>query len=261
MSTLPEPTITLDLDLTNPGHFFACCGLLELADRMWPGAEGWFDGGRFLITGVGTLPELIEALTACPLTAENPKDAMESPLVIGPPFGDLRLDWWQRERSLKVWAGSMRGVRIAEAMRAAIGELRADAGLLNASGTVYVPNQPRLWKNKVEPFYYDGRRGANATSLNIGLAPDALKMTTSAFPAVEFLTLVGLQRFRPRPTDWPRVFDYTAWDRRAEPLVAAVLTSGAVSSDAAPCFRFECGFRTDQRKHKAFLPASPIHEL
>ena len=37
-----KPNITVNVDVTNPGQFFACCGLLELADRLWPGAEGWF---------------------------------------------------------------------------------------------------------------------------------------------------------------------------------------------------------------------------
>ena len=47
----PEPSITVKVNVTNPGQFFACCGLLELADRLWPGAEGWFDGsgGEFRI--------------------------------------------------------------------------------------------------------------------------------------------------------------------------------------------------------------------
>ena len=30
--------IRIPVKLTNPGQFFACCGLLELADRLWPGA-------------------------------------------------------------------------------------------------------------------------------------------------------------------------------------------------------------------------------
>ena len=40
-----QPVIQIPVDLTNPGQFFACCGLLELADRLWPGTEGWFDEG------------------------------------------------------------------------------------------------------------------------------------------------------------------------------------------------------------------------
>lgn len=39
---IPEPTISVNVDIANPGQFFACCGLFELAQRVWPGAEGWF---------------------------------------------------------------------------------------------------------------------------------------------------------------------------------------------------------------------------
>ncbi len=44
-------TIRIDMDPTNPGQFFACCGLLELANRLWGEAEGWFenDKGNFCI--------------------------------------------------------------------------------------------------------------------------------------------------------------------------------------------------------------------
>jgi CRISPR-associated protein Csb3 len=43
MKTTPAPTIRLHLDPTNTGQFLACCGILELADRAWGGAEGWFE--------------------------------------------------------------------------------------------------------------------------------------------------------------------------------------------------------------------------
>ena len=42
-----EPKIRVNVDPTNPGQFFACCGLLELADRLAPGTEGWFAKDRF----------------------------------------------------------------------------------------------------------------------------------------------------------------------------------------------------------------------
>src|SRR5689334_2697577 len=52
------------VDLANPGQYFACCGLLELAHRMWPGAEGWFEGGYFRVRG-GLGAELFAALRGC----------------------------------------------------------------------------------------------------------------------------------------------------------------------------------------------------
>lgn len=47
--TQPRSNINVNVDVTNPGQFFACCGLLELADRLWPGAEGWFENLGFSI--------------------------------------------------------------------------------------------------------------------------------------------------------------------------------------------------------------------
>jgi len=71
----PEPNIRIKVDVTNPGQFFACCGLLELADRLRPGAEGWFDqvSRRFcLCTSTGGLPldahELLKSLIDCEIT-------------------------------------------------------------------------------------------------------------------------------------------------------------------------------------------------
>src|SRR5581483_4448811 len=40
--TLPAADINLDVNLRNPGQFFACCGVLELAGRIWPESEEWF---------------------------------------------------------------------------------------------------------------------------------------------------------------------------------------------------------------------------
>ena len=65
----PEPNITVNVDVTNPGQFFACCGLLELADRLWPAAEGWFEEETrdFRIACKGTLPELLAQLSSATL--------------------------------------------------------------------------------------------------------------------------------------------------------------------------------------------------
>jgi CRISPR-associated protein Csb3 len=56
MSPAGEASISVRVDPTNPGQFFACCGLLELADRLWGGAEGWFDqaASNFLIRSTAT---------------------------------------------------------------------------------------------------------------------------------------------------------------------------------------------------------------
>ena len=59
-------SFSVNVDPTNPGQFFACCGLLELADRLWPGAEGCFakEDREFTITRGGTLRGLLAAAKA-----------------------------------------------------------------------------------------------------------------------------------------------------------------------------------------------------
>jgi len=117
------------------------------------------------------------------------------------------------------------------------------------------PKQNRKPKKR-EPFYFDARRGANALSLDIGFAPDSLKLTSVAYPAVESMCLVGLQRCRPIPTNSQRVFDYFVWNTPLPTTVVPAAVAGY--SEHGQGFRFENAFRTDQRKHKAFNPATPL---
>jgi hypothetical protein len=219
-------TIRINVDATNPGQFFACCGLLELADRLWERAEGWFGNKEFCISGKGNLADLITAISIANLTQIDPDDNTSSPIEFGAPFRPLRLDWWQDERAggkaLKVWAGTMESTRIARAMQHAMRDVKfQSADLLDIGVIAYDPDN--LTK-KVEPYYFDARRARNAHSRDIGFSPNDLQITTTAFPAVELLCLVGLQRCLPSRTDQPRVFDYCTW---VQPLPLNLLASVA----------------------------------
>jgi CRISPR-associated protein Csb3 len=122
---------------------------------------------------------------------------------------------------------------------------------------VYDPLEP---DKKVEPFYFDARRGASALPIDIGFSPDALPgMTNTTHPAVEYLCLVGLQRHRPMPGVAPRVFDYHTWTLPLDARVTPAAVCGVLRHVGGRRFRFENAFRTDQRKyHKAFTPATPL---
>lgn len=256
--------ISVKVDAGNPGQFFACCGLLELADRLWGDAEGWFAGGLFHLRSAMVpyplkLDELCQSVARVPLRQIDETNDTSSAVEIGAPFG-LRLDWWQDHRSggdrLKVWAGRMGSVRIARAMQSVLlrSEFQRD-GLLNEAAVVFDPAEP---DKKVEPFYFDARRGANSQPIDIGFSPDSLQMTSAAYPAVEFLCLVGLQRFRPAVTAKRRVFRYYTWKTALAPNIAVLAACGVLAQLIDRGFQFENAFRTDQRKHKAFNTATPI---
>lgn len=253
----PEPTIRVNVDPTNPGHFFACCGLLELADRLWEGAEGWFEGPLFIITCGGTLKSLIEQTAHADLVQLNMEDDTGSPVEIGQPFRPLRLDWWQDSlaggKQLKIWAGTMESFRIARAMQSTMkNNPFHSSGLLDVGMVAFDPDNR---EKKVEPFYFDARRGPNAHSRDVGFSPNDLQMTTSAFPAVEFLCLVGLQRCLPIKTTQPRVFDYFTWSEPLPVNIMAAAVTGSIPHIIDNRYRFENWFRTGQKKHKAFRSA------
>ena len=119
---------------------------------------------------------------------------------------------------------------------------------------VYEPGDPTT---KVEPFYFDARRGPNAHSRDVGFSPNDLGITTTASPAVEFLCLVGLQRALPRPVQGrSRFYDYYLWPQPLEASLLPAAVSGLLPGGTG--YRFESWFRTSQKKHKAFLKAQPL---
>jgi CRISPR-associated protein Csb3 len=278
MSQVPEPAIRVRVDPTNPGEFFACCGLLELADRLWGGVEAWFGDDSFLIKVDGAEASLFTLLSAAHdirlvETEENLNEEDQSEeqdgldrestaLTIVSPVS-LRLDWWA-DKSLKTWAGSMDARKIFLAMCNAIdahheNPLNQQQIVFDAAVETPVRAQGKHAKaKKREPFYFDGRRGAAAWSIDVGFSPDSLKLTTAACPAVEAMCFIGLQRCRPKPTVTPRVFDYYLWRVPLDIRIVPAAVCGLLPYVQNLGFRFENTFRTDQRKHKAFTPATPI---
>lgn len=241
--------IRVDVDLTNPGQFFGCCGVFELAQRLWPDATAHFEGTRFIVSA-GDLTELIDKTARAPLEVLEPGNQTSSALRLAGPF-ELRLDWWKWERGLKTWAGRMSVDRIAVSLQHDLPKT-LENGFFDDGHVVTGADG-----KKVEPYYFDGRRGANALPLDLGFSSDALSLETVAFSATEFFTLIGLQRFRPATTRL-RVYRYRAW-RAPLPITLAALATADALPVEGPLFQFESAFRTDQRKHKAFSPAVPVN--
>lgn len=306
--------ICVSLEPTNPGQFFACCGLLELADRLSPGADGWFSesGREFFIRtedDQASAARIIDTMSQVGLTGEltpdlqRERDALEAEkrrlrienksldkatevrrkelgtllragnILLGFPF-NLRLDWWQEDSDAnpKTWAGTQQVIRIAQSalvdtVRAFKSDQPFDFKCVMRPVTEKTSESEPATGNKrrraapskedkVEPFYFDSRHGANALPLDIGFSPDKLGMESKAFPAVELLCLVGLQRCRPLPTRTPSVFEYFTWLNPLPVTVASPAVAGAFGQRLG--YRFENAYRTDQRKHKGYLPATPF---
>lgn len=271
--------IQIPVDLTNPGQFFACCGLLELADRLWPGAEGWFDCDSFMIDCGGSLFDLLTRLsdsfvsnTMTPIQnerlkelssmskrdreridgADDEKKQLESlrrelPIVIEGQIS-LRIDWFTDEDSggsrFKTWAGQQSVIDIAQNMHRAI-----------------KPDED-VWTRKREiglPFNFDSDLGSQGSSLDIGFSFDPLagseltRIEGACKPTLEFLSFVGLQRFRPMESAGKNRYVYIAWRSPLLATVAAAVACETVLIPNAKRFAFSLLYRT--KYLKSFLPA------
>jgi CRISPR-associated protein Csx14 len=205
----PEPNIRIPVDLANPGQFFACCGLLELADRLWqgadgPGAEGWFEQRHFCILTIDRTNTLYELLTEVRSmmfhvgddSDSDEDDEKDDDLLVEPirllwksERPAIHLDWWT-EKSIKPWAGSMKERVILRAMLDAIDPAK-DKPLTDLKPVQY--RSPKK-KNpaKKEPFYFDPRRGNKSHPLDSGFSPDTHKMQADCCPVLESLCFIGL---------------------------------------------------------------------
>ena len=283
MST--DHTISVCVDPTNPGQFFACCGLLELADRLWPGAEGWFDADRFFIQSAGSLSELLDKLKQKPIAntmtaaqrarldqlssmtskqrsavagADEEKTALEAlhrelPVLIDGGIA-LHIDWFCDEFSggsrFKTWAGRQSVLEIACAMH----------GGLNVSDQA-----DELWRSARGiglPFYFDADQGGQGSALDVGFSFDSLaggettRIEIACRPALELLAFIGLQRFRPREVGRTGRFIYVTWQERLPVSVAACAACGAVAVRGGSPFEFRLLYRN--KYYKSFLPAIPF---
>lgn len=279
-----EANIKIVVDLANPGQFFACCGLLELTDRLWPGAEGWFgdDRNSFCISCNGSLEALLIELSRSTiqsslstvelkrlgtlLSAEKAKLTPEAlaeksnlqekwkleRLYVSQPFS-LWLDWWRDgngERTvLKTWAAKQlvadMAIQMLSVVRNQTGDFKADSPDLFSSA-----------KHDSLPFYFDSDLSRTGTARDAGFSADTLGLKPSYRPLLELLAFVGLQRFRPGTALGSERFVYATWRFPLSPMIAAVAAADLVPPLVVERFSFELFART--KYMKAFLPSQPF---
>ncbi len=282
----PEPTIRVNVDVTNPGQFFACCGLLELADRLWPGAEGWFEKNAFCINA-SSVPKsdastLIEALSACSidntmsdhqlqrfreLKAKRKSDLCpsehdekknlekrwrEDPVIVCEPFS-LLINWFHdkyaNKERYKTWAGQQSVIDIARAMHASVvnGKWR-DTKCANWLR--------RSSDDKSVPFYFDANLGPQLSSLDVGYSLDALKLSIRIRPFLELCAFIGLQRFRPYQIESKNLYHYCVWHQPLAIQIASPVACTLLPLSSTETYEFRLLYRT--KYLTSFLPATPI---
>jgi CRISPR-associated protein Csb3 len=272
-----EPTIRINVDVTNPGQFFACCGLLELSSRIDPHAMAHFENGQFLVAG--DVQNVLDRFFACNVEvdtkavvkseddaeAADKKDDIDPhrgriyPMTIGDPF-NLLLDWWTGEEAqaqkLKTWTAGMRVTDLLLGFH----KNQKPIPSMREHFAAAVRRSPDDWLREPWPikepssFSYDSRISRN-NALDLGHT----EMKIMAFsPAIDVLTLIGLQRFRPRTVEvWTRN-RYFTWCQPLPVEVAAVAALGLLPHLNGTCFEFPIKPRDAQGRFKLFGHAQPV---
>ncbi|MBX3364023.1 MAG: hypothetical protein KF866_04590 [Phycisphaeraceae bacterium] len=254
LAAAPDPRITITVDVTNPGQFFACCGLLELADRLWPRAEvaGWFSAPRYersrfcISAGISiSTSEIVTAALNCKRTAVDPyrpitdasgkpvKDAKKTmPVLLGEPLS-LRLNWWLdepagRQTELKMW-----------------GAHQTSSGLINDMAKAVNPSTINDSTALGSPVGMTGRIGLDTRSswntLDEGFSPNDQKLPVDTYPATELLAAIGLETFRPAANG--DVYVYATWSSPLPVVVARTVASGRVALQGIARYGFQIASR------------------
>jgi CRISPR-associated protein Csb3 len=279
-----QANIAVPVDLTNPGQFFACCGLLETASRIDEGAGGWFDNQHFFLNACYSLEEIVAVVASSTIEntmlpsqrarlkelsamtkkqrdgisgLEEEKEELESlrrelPIVIDGKVL-MTIDWFcdtiAGGSRFKTWAGRQSVLNIAQAMHQGISKVRIDAGA-------------DLWQSVRRvglPFNFDSDLGGQGSARDIGFSFDPLagseatRVEGTCKPLLELFCFIGLQRFRPRELKGENRFIYSAWSAPALVSIASAYACTAIPTGESKAFAFSLLYRT--KYLKSFLPA------
>jgi CRISPR-associated protein Csb3 len=206
------PEYQIAIDPRNPGLFFACCGLFEIAELLKPGGMAWFEdqGRRFCLDSEAELPPPKPEVEAPTHESEDRYDKTTEPLTLRFDERPLRLNWWldateTNKGPLKTWGGQQTPRRVLAETLARLADCARVGDLFSASS------------------FTTTRFGVDARSawepIDLGYSPnDTSRKEALTYPWVELLAVVGLQGFRPGGRR--RDLEYAAW-LEALPLVPA----------------------------------------
>ncbi|OFW05207.1 MAG: hypothetical protein A3I61_10640 [Acidobacteria bacterium RIFCSPLOWO2_02_FULL_68_18] len=233
-----EPSFGIEVDVTNPGQFFACCGLLELAHRLWPGAQGWFGNGRFFVAAPfrrdASPLDLLSPLLDCSVeVAKGTQDEKTAPLELGSPIL-LHLDWWLdgngKPTPFKTWAANATSRQMFCKWRDPLKEsLRAVAGDFLAL--------LQLGTRLQGSYGFDSHLGWDALRVGFSLNEHVGLKDLPTRPVIELVGAIGLQRFLPRLDRKQYEVRYSPWGHPLSAPVARVASIGLVQTNGSRTLR------------------------
>jgi CRISPR-associated protein Csb3 len=249
--------ISVPLDPTNPGHFYACCGLIDLFDLSGIQTQSRFavsdDRPRTAEFGLRSeqsldLSSLLGELRAAAFEGINHSDKAVKPIRLRLTRGEILLDWWFdpfriKTKSIKCWAGQVTTERLMTEL------LREIDPATEAKALFHVP---RVMKTR---FGIDPRSAWN--TLDLGYSPNEHNEGATTYPLVELLGAIGLQGFRPNSQTRSAVV-YSVWDNWLPRVPARRAATSGWPGLSCSSYRFSIEKRG--QSYKFFTFATPYRK-
>lgn len=243
-------TVSIPVDIANPGQVFACLGLLEAADLLCGSAEGCFNWAETPYFELKTLnannpiEKVIEFLITAEITAIAPKvvglndkfgivtcqqgntspSSEPKPSVLPLELFDnqgnrIRVSHWAESNengldNVKFWGGAA-GYSAAARMRDLQQAFLSIPEHLRADA---INNPFNISAQLSNGFRLEMRR--DYTAIDVGFGPnDHKSMHVVGYPLVEMLAVIGLENARPKRINRFE-YRYAVWGHFLPPILA-----------------------------------------
>lgn len=220
----------MPVDLRNPGQFFACCGILYCADRMFKHAEGYFEPGKFFIVADcdgNPVNEVIKKLNEHDVKSMIKADTDNADSQIYLNTIPMRFDFYNHidnRHKIKLFAGQE---KIEKILSRWLEHIRKYDGKSITS---------------FQSFYaidistgFDTDTSWDAQDVGFSLNEQKIKRRT--YPLVEFFAHVGIQTYA-----WNKnkqTYTYRTWPVSLPITIARAVASGSIKLSGVKCFQFK----------------------
>lgn len=264
-NTQPEATVTITVDLYNPGEYFACCGLLELAHRLTKSCGrvlGWFENVDDLLSyfsvsafkdGVPlTLAEIVGSLKECEISTTN-SESKEGPVLLGVPF-NIILDWrsaFPQSKMIKTFAGNQNLLKIVRTLQQAIQEISDNEFVGSELLGIRKPTSGAITA-------FDVEKAEDAIDAGFSMDVQKGRLFRHSRVFLELFALIGSQRFCPRQGEERLERIYFAWQIPLSASLASITVSRHIPAIPAKGYSFKMYEREASGKYKGFSTARKL---
>lgn len=227
--------VKFQIDVKNPGHFFACCGILDSMDRLFGTTTGYFSDDEFILE-----TEIQNPLRAIIDRILPPESELNDMFVAESDQKDsvvllnclsLRMDFWNHFDNrpvIKLFAGQASAHKIIQRWAKHLISIRDNQSLPKDPFSIHVYDLPSGFDSSTAWKALD-------VGFSLNCSQSQYNTVIKTYPVVEFFAHVGVQTYA-----WSKgtKYTYATWPEPLPILVAKTVASGALRMSNSRHFEF-----------------------